>query len=82
MKGPQPKKELKPLTKEEKLNEVARFFAQKREQFATGIMFNAVNATGLPANKVEAEDLAIRAVGLADALIKELYPIPEDKPAE
>lgn len=66
----------KPLTEEQKLEQIARFLSQKREAFATGILFNLVQGQvdKLPvAGCIEAVSVAVK---MADALIEKLYPVP------
>lgn len=62
----------KPLTEQEKQNQILRFIAQKRESFASSILFGLVHNIK-PAEVPEAVKAAILG---ADELLKELYPIP------
>lgn len=66
-----------PLTEEEKKNQILRFLSQKRESYATGVLFNAVNS-GLVDKSPE--DLAKWAVEVADAMMKELFPVTAEEP--
>lgn len=66
----------KPMTEDQKLEQIARFLSQKREAFATGILFNLVQGQAdlLPvAGCKEAVNVAVE---MADALIAKLYPVP------
>lgn len=66
----------KELTAEEKAAQVARFLSQKRESFAqmffAGLANNPCIADKTP------KDVAKFAISAADALMEELYPIPDD----
>lgn len=63
-----------PLTEEQKKEQILRFLSQKRESYATGVLFNAVNS-GLVDKSPD--DLAKWAVEVADAMMKILFPIAE-----
>lgn len=69
-----------PLTEEEKKNQILRFLSQKRESYASGAFFNAINS-GLYTDKGP-QELAKWCVEAADALMKELYPVEEPKKDE
>lgn len=71
-----------PMTEEQKLEQIARFLSQKREAFATGILFNLIQgqADMLPvAGCMEAVSIAVK---MADALIEKLYPVPSPSEKE
>ncbi len=68
-------KKLKPLTAAEKAEMVQRALMQRRETFAQGILFNLCQNPSATIG----EDLVKRSVEMADALIKALYPVPEDE---
>lgn len=72
---------LAPQTKEEQEMQVARFFANKREQFAINILASLVKGWNyVSTDKVTAVDLVDRAVEMADHLLEKLYPVKlEDK---
>ena len=73
----------KPLTQEQKAEQIARFLAQKREAFSTGILFNLCQSLGDSASSSQAKALVKISVEMADALIDELYPLPkEEAPAD
>ena len=75
---------LAPQTKEEQEMQIARFFANKREQFAINILANIVkgNAFAYPKDQDKESFLAVTelAVEMADRLLEKLYPVKlEDK---
>ena len=63
------------LTPEQKAEQVARFLSQKREQYATSIMFGLVHN---PNHGLTPEQAAEWSVKAADALMEKLYPIPKE----
>lgn len=67
-----------PLTAEEKNEHILRALAQKRESFATGILFNLCQTK--KGASLPPKVLAQRAVDTADALMEILFPIPENTP--
>ena len=73
----------KPLTKEEMQANQARFFLQKRESFAQGVLYNLCNSCGASAI-AEPEVIVKKSVEIADLLMKALFvdPLPELKPSE
>lgn len=72
-------REMKPLTAEERQEEAARMYMQKRESIASGVLFNMMhNETFL--QNFNVEGLAGLAIEVADAFIEKLYFTPkEDK---
>lgn len=70
-----------PLTEEEKLQQIARFFAQKRESFAQGILFNLCQG-GSILNEESGIEAVKMSVAMADELITQLYPTPKEEKAE
>lgn len=60
------------ISEEEKKAQVERFLAQKRESFAINILCNLCRVTA----KADIE-LVKQSVQMADALIEELYPLPD-----
>lgn len=68
----------RPLKEEEKKARIMQFLQKRRETFAINLLVTLVQ--GNPG--VKNEDLIIKAVDLADGLIKRLYPMEEEKPAE
>ena len=65
------------LTEEEMKMNQARFFMQKRESFAQGILYNFCNNPAMADAKPE--ELVKKAVETADHLMKSLFvdPVPE-----
>jgi hypothetical protein len=86
MVAPQPR----PLTEEQKKNQVIQFLANKREEFAKNILYSlcqnpnaghvikVISKDG-ERTEIETRHLVDQAVGLADLLLEKLYPI---KPKE
>lgn len=75
---------LAPQSKEEQEMQIARFFANKREQFAINILANIVkgNAFAYPKDQDNESFLAVTelSVEMADRLLEKLYPVKlEDK---
>ena len=67
-------KEFKPLTAEERKEQAARMYVQKRESIATGILFNLMhNPEILKDDDYSPEGIADVAVMIADKLIEKLY---------
>lgn len=72
-------KEFKPLTAEERQEQAARAYLQKRESIATGVLFNLMhNAEVLKINARPAE-VADYAIQVADALMEKLYFEPKEE---
>ena len=61
------------LTPEQKAEQVARFFTQKRESYFQGLLFNLVHTAGPEADIKEIVDKAIEG---ADYAIERLFPLP------
>ena len=71
--------EMKPLTAEERQEQAARMYMQKRESIASGVLFNMMHNETLLHN-FNSEGLATLAIEIADAFIEKLYFTPkEDK---
>lgn len=67
-------KEFKPLTPEERKEQAARMYMQKRESIATGVLFNLMhNPEILKSDDYTPEGIADVAVMIADKLIEKLY---------
>lgn len=67
---------VKPLTEDEKAQQIARFLSQKREQFFQGILFNLLHSV-----QVVTPDLSQfvdAAIAAADYAIEKLYPLPKE----
>ena len=67
----------KPLTPEEKKNQILRFLSQKREQYATSILFGLVHN---PNHGMTPEQAVEWSVKTADLLMEKLFPIAEQGP--
>lgn len=64
----------RPLSDEEKQARIMQFLQQRRESFSINILCSLLqNNPG-----VHPEDVVIKAVDLADNLIKKLYPMEEE----
>ena len=64
----------RPLTEQEKQARIMQFLQQRRESFSINILCSLLqNNPG-----VHPEDVVIKAVDLADNLIKKLYPMEEE----
>ena len=66
-------KEFKPLTAEERQEQAARMYMQKRESIATGVLFNLMHNVELIKSEATPEAVADYAVMVADKLIEKLY---------
>lgn len=66
-----PKLKLKPLTPEEKEQNAIRAFMQKREQIATGVLYNLCG--GIAGKSYAPKDVATTAVEIADEFLQALY---------
>lgn len=74
---PMPQAKMKPLTNEEKQAAIERALAQRRESYATAIMYNLIHGTGGFTDESLVKGAAHLAVVGADALIAELFVGPE-----
>ena len=64
------------LTPEQKQEAMVRFFTQKRESFATGILFNLCQNPAM--GDADPKIVVDHAVEMADYLIEKLYPLKEE----
>ena len=71
-------REMKPLTAEEREQQAARMYLQKRESIASGVLFNMMHNETLLQN-FNAEGLANLAIEVADAFIEKLYFTPKEE---
>ena len=62
------------LTPEQKAEQVARFFSQKRESYFQGLLFNLAHTAGPEADIKAIVDKAIEG---ADYAIERLFPLPK-----
>lgn len=65
-----------PLTPEQKQEAMLRFFTQKRESFATGILFNLCQNPAMA--DADPKVVVDHAVEMSDYLIEKLYPLKEE----
>lgn len=72
-------REMKPLTAEERQEQAARLYMQKRESIATGALFNMMHNSNVFASEVAPEQLADAAIKIADAVIEKLYFTPKEE---
>lgn len=73
-------REMKPLTAEERQEQAARMYMQKRESIATGVLFNLLHNPELLKSELDPERVADVALEIADKMIEKLYFTPkEDK---
>ena len=68
------------LTPEQKAEQVARFFSQQRLTLAQGALFNMMQS-GYIADHTP-EEIADKAVAIADAMIERLFPLPGKEDAK
>ena len=68
-----------PLTAEEKQQQIVRFIAQKRESFATGILFNLMQNPAIMNGEHSMKEVAEKSVEGADAMMELLYPLPKEE---
>lgn len=67
------------LTNEQKAEQVARFFSQKRESYFQGLLFNLTHTAGPDADIKAIVDKAIEG---ADYAIERLFPLPKAEKKE
>ena len=69
-----------PLTEDEKAQQIARFLAQKREQFFQGILFNLVqNPTIKWETNMNLRFAVDAALDAADFALEKLYPVKQEE---
>ena len=72
-----------PLTEDEKAQQIARFLAQKREQFFQGILFNLVqNQTIKWETNMTLRFAVDAALDAADFALERLYPVKQEGKAD
>ena len=71
--------EMKPLTPEERQEQAARLYMQKRESIATGVLFNLMHNPELLKADVTPESTAELAIEIADKMIEKLYFTPKEE---
>lgn len=67
-----------PLTEEQKKAQVLQYLAQKREQYASNILYNLCSSIPKDFSNHDCETLVDVSVEMADRLMEKLYPIPKD----
>ena len=67
------------LTNEQKAEQVARFFSQKRESYFQGLLFNLAHTAGPDADIKAIVDKAITG---ADYAVERLFPLPKAEDAK
>ena len=67
------------LTNEQKAEQVARFFSQKRESYFQGLLFNMAHTAGPDADIKAIVDKAITG---ADYAVERLFPLPKAEDAK
>lgn len=65
-------REMLPLTPEERQEQAARMYMQKRESIATGVLFNLMHNPNVTSN-ADASALVDVAIEVADKMIEKLY---------
>ena len=65
-----------PLTEDEKAQQIARFLAQKREQFFQGILFNAIQGDY---KNVTLKQIVDESLEAADYALEKLYPVKQEE---
>lgn len=68
----------KPVSEEEKRLQIVRFLSQKREQFATNILYNLCGMLSGAATSPRAKALVSLSVEMADELMQKLYPMERE----
>lgn len=71
-------REMKPLTPEERQEQAARLYMQKRESIATGVLFNLMHNPNVTSNS-DAASLVDVAIEVADRMLEKLYFTPSEK---
>ena len=68
----------KPVSEEEKRLQIVRFLSQKREQFATNILYNLCRVLSDDATSAQAKAMVSLSVEMADELMQKLYPLERE----
>lgn len=69
---------MKPLTAEEKQEQAARAYMQKRESIATGVLFNLMHNPNIT-TEADATAIVDVAIEVADRMIEKLYFVKEEE---
>ncbi|MBQ2438134.1 MAG: hypothetical protein II265_08615 [Clostridia bacterium] len=70
------------LTPEQKAEQVARFFTQKRESYFQLILANLVQGAARTGNEINIRLLVVAALDGADYAIEKLFPLPSGEKKE
>ena len=70
------------LTNEQKAEQVARFFSQKRESYFQGLLFNMAHGAATSGQEFDIRDLVETAITGADYAIERLFPLPKAEDAK
>ena len=68
--------EMKPLTAEERQEQAARMYMQKRESIASGVLFNMMHNPAV--TDMSAEEIAETSINIADKYMEKLYFTPQE----
>ena len=69
----------RPLTEQEKQARIMQFLQQKREQFATNILYNLCRVLSDDATSAQAKAMVSLSVEMADELMQKLYPMEREE---
>ena len=67
------------LTNEQKAEQVARFFTQKRQELFNGLLFNLAHGAAQTFNDFDIKAVVDKAITGADYAIEKLFPLPTEK---
>ena len=67
------------LTPEQKAEQVARFFTQKRQEIFNGLLFNLAHGAAQTFNDFDIKAVVDKALEGADYAIEKLFPLPTEK---
>ena len=67
------------LTPEQKAEQVARFFSQKRQELFNGLLFNLTHGAATLGTGFDIKGIVDKALEGADYAIERLFPLPTEK---
>lgn len=67
------------LTDQQKAEQVARFFTQKRQELFNGLLFNLAHGAAQTFNDFDIKAVVDKAITGADYAIEKLFPLPTGK---
>lgn len=70
------------LTDQQKAEQVARFFTQKRQELFNGLLFNFAHGAASSGQDVDVRALVDKALEGADYAIEKLFPLPSGEKRE